>query len=56
MSYMFYNCNSLTKLDLSNFNAQNVINISFIFADCYSLKKENILTNDDKILEKVIYD
>ena len=55
MSYMFYNCNSLTKLDLSNFNAQNVINMSFIFADCYSLKKENILTNDDKILEKVIY-
>ena len=48
--YMFYDCYSLISLDLSNFNTQNVTNMSGMFAGCNSLKKENIITKDDKIL------
>ena len=52
MSYMFYVCNSLTNFNLSNFNTQNVTNMSGMFLYCNSLKKENLITNDNKILEK----
>ena len=49
MSHMFDGCNSLTNINLSNFNTQNVTNMSFMFFDCYSLNKENIITKDEKI-------
>ena len=52
MSYMFYNCKSLTNLNLSNFNTQNVDNMSGMFSDCKSLKKNNIITKDNKILNE----
>ena len=32
--YMFYNCKSLTNLDLSNFNTQNVTDMSGMFYYC----------------------
>ena len=54
-SYMFYNCNSLINLDLSNFNTQNVINMRFMFFYCNSLKKKNIITRDNRILEQIHY-
>ncbi|MCQ2197438.1 MAG: BspA family leucine-rich repeat surface protein, partial [Bacteroidaceae bacterium] len=38
MSWMFYNCNSLTSLDLSAFNTENVTDMSSMFQDCNSLK------------------
>ena len=47
---MFYDCKSLTNLNLSNFNTQNVTNMSGMFSYCKSLKKENIITKDNKIL------
>ena len=34
MCYMFSNCSSLTSLDLSNFNTQNVIDMRCIFEGC----------------------
>ena len=34
---MFSNCSSLTNLDLSNFNTQNVINMNEMFSNCSSL-------------------
>ena len=34
---MFYNCSSLTNLDLSNFNTQNVKNMNTMFYNCSSL-------------------
>ena len=34
---MFYNCNSLSSLDLSNFNTQNVTYMGFMFYGCNSL-------------------
>ena len=51
--YMFGNCNLLISLDLSNFNTQNVTDMSGMFYDCNSLKKENIITKDDKILKSI---
>ena len=41
---MFYGCQSLTSLDLSNFDTENVQNVSCMFWDCNSL--QNIYCND----------
>ena len=38
MSYMFYECSSLTNIDLSNFNTQNVTNLGNMFNGCSSLE------------------
>ena len=48
--FMFCDCKSLINLDLSNFNTQNVTDIGNMFAFCHSLKKENIITKDNRIL------
>ena len=37
MDSMFSNCNSLTSLDLSNFNTSQVTNMSWMFTGCSSL-------------------
>ena len=37
MSHMFFNCKSLTSLDLSHFNTGNVTDISRMFTSCSSL-------------------
>ena len=42
MSSMFYNCSSLTTLDLSNFNTNNVSNMSRMFYYCSSLATLNL--------------
>ena len=49
---MFFECSSLISLDLSNFNTQNVTDMILMFYNCNSLKKENIITKDDKILKE----
>ena len=36
---MFFNCNSLINLYLSNFNTQNVTNMIWMFFNCNSLTK-----------------
>ena len=51
MCDMFKDCESLTHLDLSKFNTQNVQYLSSFFDGGNSLKRENLKTNDDKILE-----
>ena len=38
MSWMFFGCESLTNIDLSNFNTQNVMDMSGMFRECESLK------------------
>ena len=53
MQFMFSGCGLLTNLDLSNFNTQNVTKMHFMFDDCKSLKKENVITNDSKIIEEL---
>ena len=42
MKYLFYGCSSLKELDLSNFNTDNVTDMSFMFYNCSSLKRLNI--------------
>ena len=39
MNHMFDGCNSLTNIDLSYLNIQNVIDISNMFIGCNSLIK-----------------
>ena len=50
---MFKDCDSLTSLDLSNFNTENISNMRDIFENCKSLKMENIITKDQKILKYI---
>ena len=47
---MFYNCYSLTSLNLSNFNSNNVNNMSGMFSDCSSLTSLN--TTDKRLLNE----
>ena len=37
LAFLFNECNSLTNIDLSNFNTQNTINMSSMFEGCKSL-------------------
>lgn len=37
MSHMFYNCYTLTSLDVSHFNTGNVTNMSWMFSYCENL-------------------
>ena len=39
INHLFSGCNYLTSIDLSNFDTQNVSNMSYMFFDCNSLKK-----------------
>ena len=45
---MFYNCESLTQLDLSNFNTSNVVNMSEMFAGCSKLIQLDLSNFDTK--------
>ena len=42
MGSIFYDCNSLTNLNLSDFKTKNVIDISYMFYDCNSLTNLNL--------------
>ena len=42
MNDMFSYCSSLEELNLSNFNTNNVTNMSEMFTGCYSLKELKI--------------
>ena len=39
---MFNKCSSLQRLNLSNFNTNNVTNMSYMFNECRSLKELDI--------------
>ena len=41
-NYMFDDCSSLTNIDLSNFNTQNVIDMKNMFSNCSSLININL--------------
>ena len=49
---MFFGCSSLTNLDISNFNTQNVTNMNYMFNGCDSLEKMNLICNNKKILKE----
>ena len=44
---MFYNCEALETLDLSNFNTGNVTNMSWMFYNCYALETLELGDNFD---------
>jgi len=56
MRTMFNSCKSLININFSNFNIQNDTDIKDMLKDCKSLKKENIIINDNKILNKIKID
>ena len=41
MDYMFFNCSKIIDIDLSNFNATQVNNMSRMFYECTSLSSLN---------------
>jgi surface protein len=43
MEKMFYNCDSLTSLNISNWNTSNVTNMASMFDGCSSLTFDNII-------------
>ncbi len=54
MSWMFYKCVSLTSLNLSNFNSNNVISMKYMFFKCSSLNYLNILNfNTNKLINMI---
>ena len=53
---MFEGCSSLTNVDLSNFNIDNVTDMNGMFSRCISLKDENIkIQNKELFNHKEIY-
>ena len=50
---MFYECNKLTNINLSNFNTNNVTNMLGMFDGCFKLNKNNVIVKDKRILEKL---
>ena len=56
MEHMFHGCNGLSSLDISNFDLENVVNMSSMFKGCTNLT--NIIFKDDtltKSLEDMSY-
>ena len=57
-NWMFFNCSSLTSLNLSNFNTNNVTNMVAMFCDCSSLTSLNLSnfnTNNVTNMEYMFY-
>ena len=50
---MFENCSSLTNINLSNFNTQNVTNMFYMFRDCSTLKIKNVIVKDKNIIKEL---
>ena len=52
MDDMFNGCKSLININLSNFNTEKFLikNLYSIFNGCKSLRKESIITKDNRIL------
>ena len=53
MDYMFYNCSSLTTLDISNFNTENVTNMGWMFYNCSNL--QTIYVGDNWNTPNLVY-
>ena len=46
MEQMFYQCNALTSLDLSNFDTSQVTNMNYMFGSCYVLTSLDLSSFD----------
>ena len=52
---MFYECSSLTSLNLSSFNTNNVINMECMFSECSSLTFLNLSNFNSKYVINMEY-
>ncbi len=52
---MFYECSSLTNIDLSNFYTQNVTNMSNMFYGCNSLSNINLSNFNTQNVTNVLW-
>ena len=51
LRYFFYNCSSLTSLNLDGFNSLNVLRMDYMFYSCSNLRKLDLRSfNLDNIL------
>ena len=48
-NYILYKCSSLANINLSNFNINNVSNMSDMFYKCKKLTKKNVIIKDNSI-------
>jgi surface protein len=55
MSGLFYNCSSLTTIDLTNFQTNNVITMKKMFAECSSLRNINLKNFETHNLKDMSY-
>lgn len=55
MNYMFYNCTSLTSLDLSSFNTSNVTNMNWMLCNCSSLTDLDLSSFDTSNITNMSY-
>jgi len=58
INYIFYECNKLLSIDLSNFNTKNINDISWMFYNCSSLTSLNLSnfnTNNVKYMSYMFY-
>ena len=53
MSCIFLGCTSLTSINLSNFNTNNVVDMGGMFNGCEKLNKNGIITKDIMILKEL---
>ena len=53
MGHMFFGCNKITSLDLSNFNTSNVTDMSYMFNGCKSLTSLNVSNFDTSNVTKM---
>ncbi len=54
MRYMFDDCESLTQLDVSNFDTSNVTDMTCMFAGCESLTQLDISNFDTSNVTNMI--
>ena len=53
MNNMFYNCQSLTSLDLSGWDTSNVTDMDWMFADCKNLKTIRMKGCNEATINKI---
>ena len=54
MGRMFYDCSSLTSLDVTHFNTANVTNMRYMFSSCSSLTSLNVTHfNTEKVTDMI---
>jgi len=54
-SYMFYNCNYISEIDLSSFNTKNITNMSYMFTKVNVIKNLDLSSFDTENVTDMSY-